>query len=215
MKVGTDGVLLGAWADFGDAGRILDLGCGSGLIALMAAQRTAAHIVGVELDVEAARQAAENVDASPFAGRIEIVCSDIRNYSPEEAFDCIVSNPPFFEEDLLPPDAGRAAARHTKGLGFEALIANTDRLLRPSGSFCVVLPHEAARRFTILCAAVGLNLERHTAIVTVPGKAPKRSLMAFRKEYLAASPIWDTLPLADSSGQRSAELTRLTADFYL
>lgn len=96
MKVGTDGVLLGAWAGVAGASRVLDVGCGSGLITLMVAQRTAAHVVGVEIDAPAAEQAIENVAASPWAHRIEIVHADVSDLCPDEKFDHIVSNPPFF-----------------------------------------------------------------------------------------------------------------------
>ena len=94
MKVGTDGVLLGAWALLPPTGRILDVGTGTGLIALMAAQRTSAEVVGVEIDPDAAQQARENVEASPWAGRCTIVCSDIKSFESAERFDTILSNPP-------------------------------------------------------------------------------------------------------------------------
>ena len=121
MKVGTDGVLLGAWAGVAGASRVLDVGCGSGMVA----QRTAAHVVGVEIDAPAAEQAIENVAASPWAHRIEIVHADVSDLCPDEKFDHIVSNPPFFAEDLLPPDVARARARHTAGLTFERLFCSS------------------------------------------------------------------------------------------
>ena len=103
MKVGTDGVLLGAWAPTNQATRILDIGAGSGLISLMLAQRSKATIVGVELDEAAALQARENVEQSRFASRIEIVNADILHYTSEAKFDLIVSNPPFFNDALECP----------------------------------------------------------------------------------------------------------------
>ena len=115
MKVGTDGVLLGAWADAGaDARRILDVGTGTGLIALMLAQRTAAlpgvRITGV--DVDDVSQACENAAASPWAARVEFVQCPVQEYRPGERFDRIVSNPPYFVDSLTCPDAGRTTASH-------------------------------------------------------------------------------------------------------
>ena len=107
MKVGTDGVLLGAWANAKGKQHILDIGTGSGLIALMLAQRTDAMITGIEIDPASAAQAQENVAASPWAYRLQIVATDIAGYTSYQAFDLIVSNPPFFNEMLLPPDATR------------------------------------------------------------------------------------------------------------
>ncbi|MFR1987405.1 MAG: tRNA1(Val) (adenine(37)-N6)-methyltransferase [Prevotellamassilia sp.] len=120
MKVGTDGVLLGAWADLSETTRILDLGCGSGLIALMAAQRNPQALVkGVEIDEAAAADAQANVAASPFHERVQITCADALTLSaPSFEADCILSNPPYHEEELLPPEAQRAAARHTGGGGL-------------------------------------------------------------------------------------------------
>ena len=140
MKVGTDGVLLGAWAGVEGARRILDVGCGSGLIALMAAQRNAsARVVGVEIAPEAVADARLNVARSPFASRVVVEQGDV--VSPAVVarllahgpFDCVVSNPPYHEEELLPPSAGRAAARHTdSGLSFEALLHVVARVSGPA-----------------------------------------------------------------------------------
>lgn len=104
MKVGTDAVLLGAWADVTKAKNILDIGCGSGLITIMAAQRNpTATLTGIEIEANAAGQAQENSEASPYADRIEIICSDIRHYQPARRFDCILSNPPFLKKSYSRP----------------------------------------------------------------------------------------------------------------
>lgn len=215
MKVGTDGVLLGAWADLGGAGRILDIGTGSGLVALMAAQRSRAVVVGVEIDADSARQAAENAQASPFADRVEIVAADIRRYSPPEPFGCVLSNPPFFEEDLLPPDPARAAARHTLGLPFAALVSQAFRLLEPGGLFQLIVPYPAKGRLTELCADRGLSLLHATEVITVPRKPPRRALLRFVKGPSSAPPAADRLVLTAADGTRSADYAALTADFYL
>jgi tRNA1Val (adenine37-N6)-methyltransferase len=121
MKVGTDGVLLGAWAPGGK--RILDVGSGTGLISLMMAQRfPEAQVRGIDMDGEACEEAAENVAASPFADRVEIECCRLQDYHSEESFDAIVSNPPFFLNSLKNPDSKRTMARHTDSLPFRDLF---------------------------------------------------------------------------------------------
>lgn len=111
MKVGTDGVLLGAWARVEPQDeRILDIGTGTGLIALMLAQRSAARITAVEIDPGSASQARENADASPWGERIEVVCSSVQAFDPGRRFGLIVSNPPFYVDSLTCPDRGRSRA---------------------------------------------------------------------------------------------------------
>ena len=143
MKVGTDGVLLGAWASGGT--RILDIGCGTGLIALMMAQRfPAAQVVGIDIDEEACGQARENVTASPFGDRIDVAHCRLQDYSGEE-FDAIVSNPPFFLNSLKNPDSKRAMARHADTLPFRDLWQGVKRLLSENGIFSVVLPSDVKK----------------------------------------------------------------------
>lgn len=214
MKVGTDGVLLGAWADVVGASRVLDVGCGSGLIALMVAQRTGAHIVGVEVDAAAAVQAAENVSASPWPHRIDIVRADVSDYRPDEQFDHIVANPPFFAEDLLPPDAARAQARHTAGLTFERLLGEVARLLVVGGRFHAIVPASAYDAFAFCAWEQRLYPYRRTDVVTRPGKPVRRVLVSFVEGQ--ERPIQrDELVLCDARGMRSAGFQKLTADFYL
>ncbi len=219
MKVGTDGVLLGAWAAVEDAGRILDIGTGSGLTALMLAQRSEAEVVAVEIEREAALQAADNAAASPFAGRIRVVNADVRQWAEtqEETFDAVVSNPPFFEETLLPPMAARSKARHAQGggLNFEELTDCAGRVLKTEGTFSVIVPKPAAEAFTTLCRAKGLQPVRQTDVVTKPGKTPKRALMEFLKTSRPNTASINLLHLTDETGARSEEYKALAADFYL
>lgn len=223
MKVGTDGVLLGAWARLDGAERVLDLGCGSGLIALMAAQRQpTARVVGVEIDADAVADARRNVAASPFAERVEIVEADVVRWRRVEAgldcFDCILANPPYFEEDLLPPAASRAQARHTQGGGltFAALLRVVDEWLTPAGDvarFCVVLPASARTNFSRLAELHGLHLVRETEVVTRPGKPAKRVLLEWRRAPLPL--VRDTLVLVGDDGRRSEDYEALCREFYL
>ena len=220
MKVGTDGVLLGAWADVVGCSHILDLGCGSGLIALMAAQRNRnAQITGVEIDPSAVLDARDNVEHSPFAAQIQIECADILHYtSTSEPLDCIISNPPYYEEDLLPPSATRAAARHTQGGGltFAALLKSVDALLpmdNTNARFAVILPTQSLTRFLPLATLHNLHLTRRTSVVTRPNKPCKRTLLEFRR--IQAPLRSDELILIDEHGGRSAQYETLCQDFYL
>lgn len=183
MKVGTDGVLVGAWADVRPSDRrILDIGTGTGLIALMLAQRAPeAHVTGI--DIADVSQARENADASPWGARLAFERCDIRTFVPDSRFDLIVSNPPFFVDSLTCPDAARTTARHTVSLTFEGLRDAVLRLLAPDGRFALILPSAEAARFEVLCRDA-LSLRRLTAVRTTPCRAPKRMLLEF---FLAPS----------------------------
>lgn len=213
MKVGTDGVLLGAWVK--GEGRMLDVGTGSGLVALMLAQRfPEANITALEIDADAAEQANENVLASPFARQVCVEKADFLCYT-STPFNVIVSNPPFFDEDLLPPDSARAHARHTAaGLNFEGLVAHSAALLRCGGFLQVIVPKTAERRFHALCCRHDLALVRATDVRTVQRKAPKRVLLHFIKGGAKELPLRDEIVLM-VDGQRSTAYTALCRDFYL
>lgn len=220
MKVGTDGVLLGAWADAGaDARRILDVGTGTGLIALMLAQRTAAlpgvRITGV--DVDDVSQACENAAASPWAARVEFVQCPVQEYRPGERFDRIVSNPPYFVDSLTCPDAGRTAARHAVHLTFEELCDAVLRLLTPAGRFALILPVQEAGRFLEVCAG-RLQPVRRTDVRTTPRHPAKRSLLELMRPAAAAAAGFERTELIIGTGEHECytpEYRALTRDFYL
>ena len=131
MKVGTDGVLLGAWAPVDQAHTALDVGTGTGLVALQLAQRNPhLRVTAVEIDAPAAAQAAENVAGSPWPDRIEVVCADFNDFQPDGRFDLIVSNPPYFVDALPCPDRQRNTARHAGGLNYDLLFRRSARLPR-------------------------------------------------------------------------------------
>ncbi|WP_039858668.1 tRNA1(Val) (adenine(37)-N6)-methyltransferase, partial [Segatella buccae] len=184
MKVGTDGVLLGAWAPGGRS--ILDIGTGTGLIALMMAQRfPEAHVTGIDIDGDAALQARENAADSPFAPRIEVAHSSLAGFvaaaSPPLSFDSIVCNPPFFLHSLKNPDARRSVARHADSLPFADLFRGVAALLAPSGVFSAIVPAEVFEAFTAEASIAGLFVSRLTRVRTTPRKPPKRSLVAFSR----------------------------------
>ena len=158
MKVGTDGVLIGAWCRLPSSGRILDIGTGTGLIAVMAAQRASGCMVtGIDIDAECVAQARDNAASSPWGGRIGIEQCALQEFFPTHRFDAIVSNPPYFEESLLPPDARRTAARHTRSLTYAELVDGVVRLLDADGCFSLSYcprpsPRGFCRRRTAYCS---------------------------------------------------------------
>lgn len=214
MKVGTDGVLLGAWTDIQHSCRILDVGTGTGLVALMLAQRCKkARILAVDIDTDAVNQAQENIERSPWKDRVEVMEQDIRVYETEDRFDTIVSNPPYFIDSLECPDSQRTIARHTNTLDAESLLERVAGLLSEDGRFSLILPADQTHGF--IQAAVGkrLYLSRYTAVITRPGLLPKRALMEFRKtEGICKT---DELVIELDRHVYSEDYIALTKDFYL
>lgn len=214
MKVGTDGVLLGAWSDVERAGRVLDIGTGTGLVALMIAQRSPARIVALEIDAEAATQACENVTGSPWKERIEVVRQDFRTYTPSIKFDCIVCNPPFFENSLQCPAQQRTLARHTSELNYYELLEGVSKLLTDDGRFSIVIPTNVSTAVQELAETFGLYPYREMKVITAPGKQPKRTLLAFAFDPKAECRIEEML-VEVKRHQYSEEYIRLTKDYYL
>ena len=219
MKVGTDGTLLGAWARGGN--HILDVGTGTGLIALMMAQRFAqAHIVGIDIDAEAAAQARSNVEASPFASRITILQNDFANpltshpsHLPSHPspltsrFDAIVSNPPYFTDALPSPDARRTLARHATTLPFSLLMQRSWQLLSEQGELSLVIPADGHSLVESEAVLAGFFKCRECAVRTSPRKPAKRLLLAFAKHPRGMERTELTIG--------SDAYTELTKDFYL
>jgi len=213
MKVGTDGVLLGAWGRV-EGRRILDIGTGTGLIALMAAQRNPeAKVCGIDIDEEAVFQARENIAESPFCSRIECVLQDVLAFETEELFDAILCNPPFFTEDTLPDDKSRALARNYKNLPFPLLIKKVEDLLAEDGVFSLVVPSGLVQEIVGLCLENGLHLVRRCQVHTTAQKPPRRTLLAFSRQNLKCDE--QVLCLMDKDGSRSLQYQELTKDFYL
>ena len=213
MKVGTDGVLLGAWSPVKPGCRVLDIGTGTGLLALMTTQRGAGYVTAVEIDKDAADQAARNVAMSPWADRVSVLCMDILDFKSDVRFDLVICNPPYFRNSLRSPDAGRSTARHDDTLSYEALAGCVSGLLDDDGKLCVILPYQCAEGF-IKCASVSdLYLEHRTDVLTVAGKEPKRSLLSFGRSFVPCRT--DVLSIRKSDGNESSEYVELVRDFYL
>lgn len=214
MKVGTDGVLLGAWTNIEESNKILDIGTGTGLIALMLAQRCPnAHITAIDLDKDAIIQAQENILASPWKDRVEAIQHDICTFSPSTNFDTIVSNPPYFNNSLKCTDNQRNTARHTDTLDADRLLDKVSNTLTSDGCFSLIIPSEQTEDIISTALKKGLHLTRHTKVVTRPGLPPKRSLMEFRK----TPTICQTNELIVELERHvySKEYISLTKEFYL
>ena len=213
MKVGTDGVLLGAWAACDGAKRILDIGTGTGVISLMLAQRNAeAQIQAVEIDETATQRARSNFDLSPWAERLEVENCAVQEFGAAEKFDLIISNPPYFVDSLLPPDAKRSTARHTHDLSFEELDKAVCRLLADEGRFALILPITEFEKYLTITQ---LHLARRCDVYPKVGAAIKRVMAEFAL-HATAEVKYETITIEqDKRGDYTDEYRALTKDFYL
>ena len=213
MKVGTDGVLLGAWAECEGARCILDIGTGTGVIALQMAQRNPmAQVQAVEIDETAAKRARANFDNSPWAERLQVAQTAVQEFAPTEKFDLIVSNPPYFIDSLLPPDAKRSTARHTHDLTFEELDRAVGRLLAENGRFALILPTTEFEKYLSLTQ---LHLARRCDVCPIDGGAVKRVMGEFAKQKPTAVAHENIAIEKGRRGDYTDEYRALTKDFYL
>ena len=216
MKVGTDGVLLGAWVPLSGAERrVLDIGTGTGVIALMMAQRLPEGLItAIDIMPECVEQARGNADNSPWGDRVTTLCSSVQEFTPGHDFDLIISNPPYFENSLKSADSARTAARHTDTLSYLELLDAVVRLISSKGHFAVVLPTIEARRFQMLSFG-RLNLVKRVDVRTTPAREPKRTLMLFSMAKSDAEPTFEELVIQSGHEEFTEQYRALTRDFYL
>lgn len=215
MKVGTDGVLLGAWAQLPDGGKsILDVGAGTGLIALCMAQRyPTTTITAIELDAPAAQEAQDNVNASPFANRIHVLCADFTRHNFTETFDLIVSNPPYFSSGILSPQLARAQARHASvSLSLDTLLRCARTCLAPSGRIALVLPALQVDELRIAALNNGLGLEELCYVYPQSNGKPQLMLCRLAR-LIELLPIQHFTQLTLCSSDEA--YNRLVTPFYL
>ncbi len=218
MKVGTDGVLLGAWPDVKVNDKILDIGTGTGLIALMLAQKdTSTNIVGVEIDKETAKQAIENVDNSPLADRVQIEALDVQTFSRLQAasYDLIVSNPPVFTGGVLSENMKRRQVRHTVKLSHSDLLRSVLLLLKPNGRFCVILPWLEGLRFQEWAANYQLFVTKKCIISPRPNQPPNRLLLQFERKESNVIVSEMSIYAKSKGNERSDTFKQMTGDYYL
>ena len=231
MKVGTDGVLLGAWAPIlSSTQRLLDIGTGTGLIALMLAQRmlkennnSTFKIDAIDIDQSSIEQATENINNSPFARFITTHFTSLQDYSPSEKYDAIVCNPPYFVASLKCPDANRTQARHTDSLSFDDLLQHSSRLLNDEGTLSVILPVNEGNQLIQLASQYGFSLTKLVHIHPTPTSDPKRLLIRLQitdnKSQIATPQSLNvsksSLTIELARHQYTDEYIALTRNFYL
>ena len=220
MKVGTDGVLLGAWAPLiNNPYNILDIGAGTGLISLMLAQRsTAEHIDAIEIDEKAYEECVDNFENSPWGDRVFCYHADLEEFTDElfeeeEEYDLIVSNPPFYSENYSSGDEKRDQARFQEALPFDMLIECSQALLSENGIFAVIIPFKEEENFIQLCASVNLFPLKITRVKGNVNSDIKRSLLAFTR--IEQLPLIDELTIEIDRHLYTDEYINLTKDFYL
>lgn len=216
MKVGTDGVLLGSWANVANCKRILDIGTGTGVLALMLGQRaTSAKITAIEIEKNAATEASQNVALSPWNNRIDVQNISFQEFEEKiaEKYDLIVSNPPFFQNSQKTKSQARTIARHNDLLPFSILLQKTSVLLNNSGRCAFILPIDAEQEFSRLASKNKLYLLRKTEVKPNSKKLANRVLLEFGKEKSALQ--ISSIIIYNDNGLWSDDYKKLCEDFYL
>lgn len=227
MKIGTDSILLGAWADPGDGfGKgppslhgaphtVLDIGTGTGVLAVMMAQRfPAVRVTGLEIDQAAADQANENFARSPWPDRLSCVHADARTWSTCDRFDLIISNPPFFDHGLRSPNPRRRTARHTDQLATAELLSAARRVLTPTGRLCLIYPFRQRDELVEAAANHGLYPEVECRVRPSPRHDPHRVLLRFSAEE-ADEPECSELPIETARHHYTPQYAALARPFLL
>lgn len=217
MKVGTDGILLGAWADVNEVQTILDIGTGSGVIAIMLGQRAESAIIdGLDIDELAYEQTKENMERTPWSDRMRAFHTSVQEFTKthEGTYDLIVSNPPFFSGGTFSRDQDRNSVRHTVKLPHGDLLMAVQKLLAPKGKFCLILPYIEGLRFQELAETYKLYCTRVTNVKPKADKSVERLLLQFERNKKEL--IEDELIIQKEGPNEWTEaFVELTRDFYL
>lgn len=217
MKVGVDAVLLGSWVNVSGAERILDIGTGTGLIALMMAQRNQNAVVNaVEIEPEAFQEAIFNIKQSPWSDRASVQCCSFQEWTEKADlnYDLIVSNPPFFGNGLKLPDENRAKARHSASLPLAELISGASGLLNQNGRIALVLPIESLHELKQLAVLNNLWIARLCRVKPNPQKPVFRILVELTN---SECPVQEENMIIEFEKHHdyTPEYKELTKDFYL
>ncbi len=222
MKIGTDGVLLGAWTPLiNNPFNVLDIGAGTGILSLMLAQRSNAApnnvgiIDAIEIDEDAYEQCVENFEASPWGDKLFCFHAGLDEFvdEPEDEYDLIISNPPFYTDDYKTDNTSRDLARFEDALPFEELIEAAALLLSDNGIFSVIIPYKEEERFVAMCKELDLFPLKITRVKGTPTSELKRSLLAFCR--MEQTPLIDELVIEISRHNYTPEYIELTKEFYL
>ena len=217
MKVGTDGVLLGAWADCNSTTQVLDIGTGTGLIALMIAQRSTAFIDAIEIDEQSCNQAKQNVEKSPWRNRINITNSSFQEYhlNCKKKYDLIITNPPYFSNSLQASNKERTLARHNFSLSFNDLFIGVSVLLTNKGLFSLIIPTDQYKEVNNLVNSINLYIKRILWVKPTIQKSPKRVLLEYSL-LQSQQIIEDELTIEEFQRHKYSDAyIKLTRDFYL
>ena len=215
MKVGTDAVLLGAWVNPNGYKHILDIGTGTGIIALMLAQKSNGIIHAVDIDEGAFLQCKENFRISPWSERLLPFHVSFQEFAEtsEKKYDLIVSNPPYFHHASKPPEELRSQARHHDQLTFDDLLTGAKKILSPDGKLCVILPIKEGMEFMDIAMRNGLFCQRMMKVKTKQDRAEKRVMMEFTTRFGVMDE--SSIVIHDAIDQFSDEYRKLTGDYYL
>lgn len=218
MKVGTDGVLLGAWTKVKSGERILDIGTGTGLVSLMLAQKDAStSIVAIDIDESATQQAISNVAQSPFMSQIKVNHISLEQLHFNQSFDLIVSNPPYFNNSLHSPDQARTLARHTQSLTLQSLFESVAKLLVDGGRFCMIYPVADEANVEMVSSQHGLVVSQKLFVCPTPTSGVKRIIWEFIKTYNESDNLvaLSTLVIEEERHQYTPAFKALVKDYYL
>jgi len=215
MKVGTDSVLLGVWAQLQGVRQALDIGTGSGILSLLLAARSQCHIDAVELDQQSYEEAKANFEASPFSNQLRAHHADFNTFAGEadQQYDLIISNPPFFINDRKPENPHKRIARHAETLGYQQLIEGSIGLLNPSGILSVVLPYRKGLQFMSIANEKGLSVQRQLLIFPKPCVQPNRMNLQLGLEETPLEK--QKFIIRNESGDFTKQYRSFLKDFYL
>lgn len=216
MPVSTDGVLLGAWADASDCHDILDIGCGTGLLSLMLAQRfPRAIITAIDIDETAVKTTKDNVQQSPWQDRVSVLDADATAWEPDHRFEHVVCNPPYFTSGVQASSEQRATARHHDTLSHQALVKAIDRVLVTGGAASLILPVYEGENLIELASGIGLGCRHKVSVKSTPAKPASRLLIRLQKGLDANYRGDSTELVIQEGGKYTPEFVALTRDFYL
>lgn len=217
MKVGTDSIILGSWVNIKNAGKFLDIGTGTGILALMMAQRSEAEIIAIESNKSAFLEAVNNVKSSPWNNRIRLVESSFQDFAKAEVYakteyDLVISNPPYFTKSIQARTLDRTIARHTINLTSNDLLEGVLKLLNAKGRFCLILPYIEGKQFIKDAEERGLHCIRILHLRTTQNQAVKRLVMEFSPEFRKLKK--QELTILDADQNYTIEYKNLTKEFY-
>lgn len=216
MKVGTDAVVLGAWVKLSATDEsVLDIGCGSGIIALMLAQRSNLYIDAIDIDSDSVEEASQNFSDSPWSTRLRAVHTSLAGFAADtdKTYDLVVSNPPFFQNSMLSANEKLSLAKHNVQLSLDDFLGDSVRLMKATGRLCVILPVQESRVVLMNAERYGLFLHQKLTIIPKEGKPANRMILEMSKQD-RAEVYFERIVLRDSSGNFSEEYKKLTRDFH-